>query len=180
MSDVALPRPQGRFGAVAKAGKAKGWVQLDLVRRKGCGPTAVEIRRFTKYYGRCEAGQLEFKAELADGKTGEVVERARLAGARATVLPTNPVLAFRDKLPLALRVELAGALPLIDAHKTGGGGGGGLEELACPGPHLLGDGRQSFFLGFAGTKAGEADCDRWVKALNTAAQFAQVKLENDQ
>ena len=39
---------QGTFEKARKAASAKGWVYLDVVNAKGCGPTRVEVRKFTK------------------------------------------------------------------------------------------------------------------------------------
>ena len=42
-------------------------------------------------WGSCAEGRVEFKAELADQKTGEVVAFAELAGATVAGLSANPV-----------------------------------------------------------------------------------------
>ena len=103
-----------KFESARKAAVAQGWVTLDKVQRKGCGPTAIEVRSFTKCWGEAAAGRMAWKAELQDQKVGkDAFEAAELAGCIA-IAEQNPLLAYREQLPFALRCVLQPPRALSD------------------------------------------------------------------
>lgn len=104
-----------KFESARKAAVAQGWVTLDRVQRKGCGPTAIETRSLTKCWGEAAAGRMAWKAELQDQKVGkDAFEAVELTGCVATTVEPNPLLAYRERLPFALRCVLQAPRALSD------------------------------------------------------------------
>ena len=136
-----------------------GWVYIDEVEYKGCGKSAIEVRKLIRFFLKSLDGQLEWFYEGADNKAGDRVDSISIAGS-AVEACDNPVLADRERLPHAVRLELP---PSLIARLQQSGDEEEAEQLEKVWKEIDEDG------------SGELDIDEFIELVTKLREMLNMK-----
>ena len=87
----------------------EGWVHIDEVEYKGCGKSAIEVRKLIRFWLVGGEGKLQWFQEGQDNKAGDLVDTIDISGSAVDAC-VNPVIADREALPFGVRLELPPSL----------------------------------------------------------------------